>query len=122
VRKSKPGIYKALGTDGFELCHPVNKEDYERINVEIGGASRQANWNRLPVQLIHQDDGKVLAVSDSPWLGYGPLIFRPVVVEALSSLRREYGVRDKDGIAAGRAVAELAAGTCSRLPVRRQIW
>lgn len=92
MRKSKPGIYKALGADGFELCLPVNKEDYERINVEIGvGTPRQASWKRIPVRLIHEDEGKALAMSDSPWLGYGPLIFRPVVVEALGSLLGEYG-------------------------------
>lgn len=91
MRKSKPGIYTALGAEGFELCHPVNKEDYERINVEIGGTPRQASWNPIPVRLIREDEGKALAVSDSPWLGYGPLIFRPVVVEALGSLLRKYG-------------------------------
>src|SRR5690606_34836725 len=48
-------------------------------------------WKRIPVRLIHEDEGKALAMSDSPWLGYGPLIFRPVVVEALGSLLGEYG-------------------------------
>lgn len=91
MRKSKPGIYKALGADGFELCHPVNKEDYERINVEIGGTPRQSSWKPIPVRLIHEDEGKTLAMSDSPWLGYGPLIFRPSVVEALGPMLREYG-------------------------------
>jgi hypothetical protein len=91
MRKSKPGVYKALGADGFELCHPVNKEDYERINVEIGGTPLLVNWRPIPVRLIHEDEGKTLAKSDSPWLGYGPLIFRPVVVDALGSLLREYG-------------------------------
>lgn len=91
MRKSKPGIYKALGADGFELCHPVNKEDYERIDVEIGGTPRQPSWKPISVRLIHEDEGNALAMSDSPWLGYGPLIFRPSAVEALGPMLREYG-------------------------------
>jgi hypothetical protein len=91
MRKSKPGIYKPLGANGFELCHPLDKEDYERLNIEIGGTSLQASWKPISVQLIREDEGRALASSDSPWLGYGPLIFRPVVVEALGPLLREYG-------------------------------
>jgi hypothetical protein len=91
MRKSKPGVYKALGAEGFELCHPVDAQDYERINVEIGGKPRQASWKPFPVRLIHENEGKALALSDSPWLGYGPLIFRPGVVEALGPLLRQYG-------------------------------
>ena len=66
MRKAKPGIYKALGADGFELCHPVDKEDYERINVEIGGTPQQASWKPIPVRLIREDEGKALTMSDSP--------------------------------------------------------
>lgn len=89
--KSKPGVYKALGADGFELCQPVNKEDYERIDTEITGTPRQSNWKPIPVRLVHEDQGKWLATSDSPWLGYGPSIFRPAVIKALGPMLREYG-------------------------------
>lgn len=53
MRKSKPGIYTALGLDGYELCQPVDKEDYERIDTEITGVPRQAGWKPIPVRLIH---------------------------------------------------------------------
>lgn len=91
MRKSKPGIYKALGADGFELCHPINKDDYERISLEVNGTPRQAIWKPIPMRLIHEDEGKVLAMSDAPWVGSDAMIFRPTVVEVLGSLLREYG-------------------------------
>jgi hypothetical protein len=91
VKQSKLGVYKALGSDGFELCQPVNDEDYERIDVEIGGRSVRSSWRPIPVRLIREDEGKALVISDSPWLGYGPLIFRPSVVKALGLLLQEYG-------------------------------
>lgn len=91
MRKSKPGIYTALGLDGYELCQPVDKEDYERINTELTGIARRSSWKPIPVRLIHEDEGNALAMSDSPWLGYGPLIFRPSVIEVLGPMLQEYG-------------------------------
>lgn len=91
MKKAKPGIYAALGSKGYELCQPVDKEDYERIDTEITGTLHRAGWKPIPVRLVHDDEGKTLAKSDSPWLGYGPLIFRASVVDALGPMLRAYG-------------------------------
>jgi hypothetical protein len=81
----------ALGMDGFELCQPVDEEDFEKINVEIGGKPRQFGWKPIPMRLIHRDEQRTLERSDSPWLGSGTLIFRASVLDALGSLLMEYG-------------------------------
>jgi hypothetical protein len=43
------------------------------------------------MRLIHDDEGRKLAMSDSPWLGPHALIFRPNVVDALGSMLQQYG-------------------------------
>jgi hypothetical protein len=43
------------------------------------------------MRIFHEDEGKKLLRSDSPWLGDHALIFRPSVLEALGPLLREYG-------------------------------
>lgn len=89
--QSKPGIYTPLGLDGYELCHPVMQDDFERINVEVNGTSRQSSWNPIPMRVLHDDERQTLVASDSPWLGAHALIFRRNVVEALGTVLREYG-------------------------------
>ena len=76
-------IYTPLGLDGYELCHPVRKEDFETINVAIDGTPRQSGWKPIPVKLVHSDEGQDLIESDSPWLGAHALIVRARVVEAM---------------------------------------
>src|SRR6185503_4546350 len=71
-----PGLYTAIGADGYELCEPIDPADFERINAEINGVSRRSTWQPIPVAIIREDNGKVLATSDSPWLGAHALIFR----------------------------------------------
>ena len=88
---STPGIYTPLGTDGVELCHPVDQADFERINVSIDGAARQASWKPIQMRIVKEDEGKTLAPSDSPWLGSHALIFRSSVVYVLGALLRRYG-------------------------------
>lgn len=88
---AKPGIYTPLGLDGYELCHPVKQDDFETINVEVNGVSRQASWRPIPMRLVREDGKQKLAMSDSPWLGAHALIFRPNVVAALGQMLRENG-------------------------------
>lgn len=89
--KSKLAIYTPLGRDGYELCHPVNQDDFETINIEVNGTPRRSSWKPIPMRLIHEDEGQKLAMSDSPWLGAHALIFRANVVEALGPMLREHG-------------------------------
>ncbi|HTA89343.1 MAG TPA: DUF1629 domain-containing protein [Polyangiaceae bacterium] len=79
-----------VGLDGCELCHPVSQDDFERINVEVNG-ERRANWRPVRVQLVHEDEGRTLVASDSPWLGAHALIFRDSAVEALGGMLRDNG-------------------------------
>ncbi|RME58596.1 hypothetical protein D6779_06180 [Candidatus Parcubacteria bacterium] len=88
---STPGVYIPLGSDGYELCHPVDPADFERIDVLINGTTRQANWKPIQMQMIREDEGKKLLPSDSPWLGSNALIFRSSVLDVLGALLQQYG-------------------------------
>ena len=89
--KAMVGICKPLALNGFELCHPVSQDDFERIHVEVSGTPRQSKWKPVPMRLVRDDEGKKLVESDSPWLGSHALIFRRSVVDSLGALLREWG-------------------------------
>lgn len=89
--RATAGIYTPLGLGDFELCHPVNGDDFERINLEINGTSRHAGWKPISMQLIHSDEGQQLVPSDAPWLGEHALIFRKNVIDLLGLVLLAYG-------------------------------
>jgi hypothetical protein len=91
MKKASAGIYMPLGADGFELCQPVNHDDFEKINLEVNGHSIKHFWTPIPVAIIHEDEGKLLSFSDSPWLGAHALIFRSEAVKLMGSMLEEYG-------------------------------
>lgn len=84
-------VYVPCGLDGYELCQPVNQEDFETINAQVNGAPREAGWKPIRMRLVRQDEGRSLVESDAPWLGSHALIFRPRAIEALAPFLREYG-------------------------------
>ena len=67
MKKLKPGLYTPLGLDGYQLCHPINTDDFEKIITEINGTLQRSSWRPIPMRLIHKDEGKTLIASDSPW-------------------------------------------------------
>lgn len=89
--RAKAGIYTPLGLDGFELCHPLSQDDFERINLEVNGTPRQSNWKPIPMRLVRSDKGQELIESDSPWLGAHALIFRTTAVDSMGPILREHG-------------------------------
>ena len=89
--KAMVGMYTPLGLDGYELCHPVNQDDFERISVEVNGTPRQAGWRPMPVRLVHDNVGRDLVKSDSPWLGAHALIFRSSTIASMGAMFRENG-------------------------------
>lgn len=84
-------VYQPLGAEGFELCHPTRGEDFETFNQQINGTTRRTTWQAITVRLIHVDEGKQLAISDSPWLGSHALIFRREAIEKLGALLEPHG-------------------------------
>jgi hypothetical protein len=84
-------IYIPLSAEGFELCQPVNQDDYETIILEINGNSKRASWVPIPVRLVLKDEGKRLITSDAPWLGSHALVFRRRVIDVLGTLLRNNG-------------------------------
>ncbi|NUQ77987.1 MAG: hypothetical protein HUU21_31015 [Polyangiaceae bacterium] len=88
--KAKPGIYKPLGLDKSEFCHPVEQK-FEWFYDQINGTPRQATWTPVTMRLIHKTEGRKLVRSDSPWLGAYALIFRRSAIEALGPMLREHG-------------------------------
>jgi hypothetical protein len=89
--KSILRIYTPLGSNVYELCHPVSQDDFETINVGIDGTPRHSSWKPIAMELIHEDRGHKLAKSDSPWLGAHALIFRSSVIAALGAMLSEWG-------------------------------
>src|SRR5262245_18214720 len=90
MSEQKSRIYKPLNANGYELCHPVNR-DFGTIVAQINGHPRQATWQPLEMRLIQEYKGKKWSRSDSPWLGSDSLIFRPAAVLALGQLLRAHG-------------------------------
>jgi len=84
-------IYTPLGLDGFEICRPVNQEDFETINLKISGLPQKGTWKPLKVQIFDKDQGVSLLRSDSPWIGSHTLIFREQVVRKMQSFLEKHG-------------------------------
>jgi hypothetical protein len=84
-------IYVPTPLEGCELCHPVRPEGFEAINVSINGESRSQQWRSPEMQIIRQDEGRLLSPSDSPWLGAHALILRPRALDALNVVLAEHG-------------------------------
>lgn len=91
MRNLSSGIYLPLGMEGFELCHPIKQDDFEKIYSEIDGVRKSEAWVRVPVQLIHEDENKPLAQSDSPWLGAHALIFREKAISPILDMLVQNG-------------------------------
>ena len=79
-------VFTPLGSEGFELCHPVSPDDFETLNVLVDGTPRTAGWSPPPMHIVREDEGKALVESDSPWLGSHALIFRSRAAGALRDM------------------------------------
>lgn len=79
-------VYKPIGSEGSELCHPANHDNFETIKRFVGGGSCSSGWEPINVEIIREDEGKRLRLSDSPWLGSHSLIFGTRAVDALGPL------------------------------------
>lgn len=77
--------------DGYELCHPIDREDFERINVSINGVSHADDWSPPMMRIIREDRGRSLSPSDAPWLGPQALVLKPPAIEALQLLLSTHG-------------------------------
>ncbi len=84
-------VYLPLSAEGFELCHPLNENDFETLNVQIDGTTRRKSWSLVQMRLVTEDEGKLLLKSDSPWLGSHALIFRKSAIKNLETLLAEHG-------------------------------
>lgn len=84
-------VYVPQPAEGFELCHPERQEDFETLNITIDGTPRSETWRSPPMRLVREDRGKVLAESDSPWLGSHALVFRRPALGDLEALLRSCG-------------------------------
>jgi RHS repeat-associated protein len=117
MRSSKPGIYTPLGLNGYERCHPVNKDDFETIAAEINGTPRRSSWRPIPMQPIHEDEGKTLAISDSPWLADDALIL-PLCNPMGPPRLQTHGAEVVGTQAFCTTRAQCHRKSCSELPAR----
>jgi hypothetical protein len=84
-------IFTPTLLEGFEYCHPVNRGGFEDFISLINGNPRKAEWVPIEVEIIRDDEGEKLEVSDSPWLGSHALIFRPSAIQVLRPILEEFG-------------------------------
>ena len=79
-------IYGINSSEGYELCHPEDKNDFGSITTLINGHERRRTWSPIRMRIIKEDERRHLRESDSPWLASYALIFRSRAVDALGSL------------------------------------
>jgi hypothetical protein len=91
MKKAGMGIYLPVGADGFELCHPVSEENFEKINREIDGTTKSSSWTPMSVQLVKKDRGMSLNTSNAPWLGAHALIFRAESIPCVQDMLLNHG-------------------------------
>lgn len=91
MRSASAAVYMASGTDGYELCCPVDRGKFETINMLVNGMPRLSTWDSLPVEIVTEDRGRKLVASDSPWLGSHALVFKKAVVDLVGPMLSEYG-------------------------------
>lgn len=84
-------IYSINGTSGYELCHPVDQNDFEAIYTAVNGELRAVAWKPVVMKIIRVDEGRALTESDAPWLGSHALMFRPRACDALAQLLSQNG-------------------------------
>lgn len=84
-------IYKPLVSDGYELCQPVDGDDFETIKDQVNGEPRGQTWSPIPMRRILQDEGRRLEPSDSPWLGWHAPIFTRNAVDRIGNKLCKYG-------------------------------
>lgn len=84
-------VFEPDAVDDHELCHPIDPEDFDRFITLIDGEPRAKTWKPIAVEIVHEDEGRALLESDSPFLGPHALIFRKKAVEAMGPLLRRNG-------------------------------
>ncbi len=72
-----------MGQEGVELCQPCDSAGFKSIKLLINGLPKGEEWVPLTMELFHEDEGKALRYSSSPWLGSHALILRPECFEVV---------------------------------------
>ena len=84
-------VYVPQSAEGMEFCHPERQEDFETLSITIDGTPRKGTWRSPPMRIVREDEGKLLAESDSPWLGPHALVFRRPALGELETMLLSYG-------------------------------
>jgi hypothetical protein len=84
-------VFDTVGQDGFELCHPVDSDDFETLELLINGEPRKGTWKPLRMKLIREDEGKRLRPSDAPWLSSGAVVLLETAVHVLGPVLEKHG-------------------------------
>jgi len=84
-------VYDCLGANGFELCHPDNRDDWETAAAMVDGTPRATSWKPFGVHLVRIDEGKKLQAADAPWFGGHALVLRERAVDAMGPMLTDSG-------------------------------
>jgi hypothetical protein len=77
--------------EGVELARPLNMADLDIFSETLDGRPRARDWKPIEMEIVHEDRGKHLRESDSPWLGSWALVFRQSATQALGELLAKEG-------------------------------
>lgn len=86
MQRTEIEIFTALGTDGCELCQPLDNDGWFMARDLIDGEARATSWRPLAVRLVKMDDGRKLATCDAPWFGSHALVLGERAVDTLGDL------------------------------------
>lgn len=79
-------VYLPGPAEGHELCHPIQSEDFETINVHVNGLPQRHLWQPLAMRLVKRDGIVDLLESDAPWLGAHAMVLRPKAMDVVGRM------------------------------------
>lgn len=80
-----------LGDLKYQMCHPVGTSGFDEIHEFLLGISASDKSNKVQMELVNEDLGRPLKISDSPWLGSYTLILRPRTLDVMKDYIYKYG-------------------------------
>lgn len=83
--------YEIINADGYQYCHPIDFLDFDKIVLQLNGTSRVPTWDPIRCKIIHNNEGKKLKYSNSPWWGSHVLVFDKNAIDKMGEILLRHG-------------------------------
>ena len=80
-------VYRPVVREGQEWALPVDDADFETLRA-LATAGHAADWRPVRMELVREDEGRMLLPSDCPWCMSNLPVLKPAAVDALFGLLR----------------------------------